>query len=133
MGGRKASRLGRRGGGGGKGALPIPDPCAPWVTEGSSVGRVPQESWKGDEGAGGGHVCARSRSVLFEAALKVSGANVAAPHRALDVLLKQASVVLEDFGSLFVQGVFRVWLLGRKRDKLLNANTLVFLKKNLSY
>lgn len=72
-------------------------PCPP-VAEGSGVGRVPR-------GRGGG-----SWSVLFEATLEVGGADVAAPHGALHVLLKQASVVLKDLGSLFVQGVFGVWL-----------------------
>lgn len=48
---------------------------------------------------------------LFQAALKIGGADVATPHGALHVLLKQTPVVLQDLSSFLVQWVFRVGLL----------------------
>lgn len=53
MGGRKASRFGGKGEEW-KGALPIPDSCAPLVDEGSRVGRVPWEAGREMEGQGEG-------------------------------------------------------------------------------
>lgn len=48
---------------------------------------------------------------LFQAALEVGGADVATPHGALHVLLKQPPVVLQDLSGFFVQWVFGVGLL----------------------
>lgn len=48
---------------------------------------------------------------LFQAALEVGRADIATPHGALHVLLKQPPVVLQDLGGLLVQWVFRVGLL----------------------
>lgn len=63
---------------------------------------------RGCRGRGGGE----SRDTeLFKTPLKVGGAHVSAPQRAMDVLLKEPPVRLEDFCCLLVQRVLRVRLL----------------------
>lgn len=48
---------------------------------------------------------------LFKTPLEVGGAHVSAPERAMDVLLEEPPVCLEDFCCLLVQRVLRVRLL----------------------
>lgn len=48
---------------------------------------------------------------LFKTPLEVGGAHVSAPQRAMDVLLKEPPVRLEDFCCLLVQRILRVRLL----------------------
>lgn len=49
---------------------------------------------------------------LFQTPLKVGGAHVSALQRALDVLLEEPPVCLQDFCRFLVQRVLGVWLLG---------------------
>lgn len=48
---------------------------------------------------------------LFKTPLEIGRAHVSAPQRALDVLLKEPSVCLEDFCCLLIQRILRVRLL----------------------
>lgn len=72
-------------------------------------------------GVGGGGLadglCTLMGSVLFQAAFKVSGSDITSTHGALHVLLKEASVILKDFSSLFIQWVF--WI--RLQEQILQA------------
>lgn len=71
------------------------------------------------EGRGGG---GSWDAKLFKTPLKVGGANVAAPQRAMDVLLKEPPVRLEDLCCFLVQRILRVRLLlggGGEREWLI--------------
>lgn len=76
------------------------------------------EEEKGKGGGGGeaeGEEC-RGRGggqswELFKTPLEVGGAHVSTPQRAMDVLLKEPPVRLEDFCCLLVQRILRVRLL----------------------
>lgn len=67
----------------------------------------------GEEGTEGG-------SELLQTSLKVGGADVAPPQGAVDVLLEEPPVCLQNLCCLLVQRVLRVWLLegggGRSRQ-----------------
>ena len=76
-------------------------------------------------GGGLGEFGEWSDAELFKTPLEVGGAHVSAPQRALDVLLEEPPVCLEDFCRLLVQRVLRVRLLqgggwGRTRGSHIN-------------
>lgn len=73
--------------------------------KGEAEGEVKVRSEGG--GVGGGSWDAE----LFKTPLKVGGAHVAAPQGAMDVLLKEPPVRLEDLCCLLVQWILRVRLL----------------------
>lgn len=61
----------------------------------------------GDDACRGGVRAGR----LFQTPLKVGGTHVSASQGAMHILLKEATVGLQDLSSFFVQRVLRVWLL----------------------
>lgn len=61
---------------------------------------------------GGGRGRQRGDTELFQTPLKVGGAHVSALQRALDVLLEEPPVCLQDFCRFLVQWVLGVRLLG---------------------
>lgn len=70
-------------------------------------GEADGEGCRGGGGRGG-----RWDAWLFKTSLEVGGAHVATSQRAVDVLLKQPPVRLQDLRRLLVQRVLRVRLLG---------------------